>query len=151
MLGSRESKMLQQKGQGLRAGQHNLFKVWRLVPLSPKMHSGFVYLLLCPWQAHSPKNPGPYCAHAASKATFISAHTEAHCPPHNICPVFVNPVPSQNKFCVPVCAGEGWQGWAGRGHTRSFCSGTPFHRAEEATDNYSKPLGVFFSLVIALA
>lgn len=61
----------------------------------------------CPWLAHFPTPP----CHSASNAAFICRLAEAHCPPHSVSLISVNPVPGQNKLCLPEHIWEGWQGW----------------------------------------
>lgn len=93
-------------------------------------------LILCPWLAQS-----TLCSlHVQS--SFISLHIEALLPTTRCLFNLYKPSSSPEQT-VLECTGEGWQGRAGRGCTRWFCSGTSFSRAEKATENYSEPLGGF--------
>lgn len=114
-----------------------MFQSWRLLLLLLTVRAFRTCSLLpCPWLAQS-----TLCSlHVQS--SFISSRTEALLPTtrclFNLCKPSSSP-----EQTVMECTGEGWQGRAGRGLTRWFCSDTSFGRAEKATGNYSKPLGGF--------
>lgn len=74
-----------------------VFWMWNLPPMSPA--------------GPFPQSPRPHRAHSASNAAFICRLAEARCPPHSDSLISVNPVPGQNKLCLPEHIWEGWQGW----------------------------------------